>query len=185
MPSAGALTVMAARSASSLLSFSSAWARWTFSFSNSRRCLLSARGRLILVRFQSISARSAASLIFSSNAGQGELQRLVVGGLGPFEDELRPLHGVAGPLQDDLLGLLGQVVGLVHLLELPQFLLLVLDHVLGHLEHERRSIFSARGFSTSRYCFQSSSGDPVGSLVGLDVQRGRLLQGLQLLLGLL
>ncbi len=76
--------------------------------------------------------------------------------------------------QDHALGFLGQVVGLVHLLELDQLLLRVFDvefHELDHLVH----IFHRLGFADVEEVFQLLVGPLLRRLRGSQFERRRLL----------
>ncbi len=67
---------------------------------------------------------------------QADFQHFVAAELGVFQAELGELDRVALPLEDDFFGFLREVVGLVHLFELVELVLFVVEHEVVVLDHE-------------------------------------------------
>ncbi len=103
---------------------------------------------------------------------------------GPFQEELRLVDLAPRALQDDLLRLLGEVVGLVHLLQLVQLFLRVLEVVLRVLQHLLRAAAVHRLVDFDKV-LQLPLRFLIGALCGPEVERHRRLQRRQVQLGLL
>ena len=82
--------------------------------------------------------------------------------LRELESDLRGFHAFALPFEDDLLGVLREVVGFVHLLELFQFLSLRVEPQAGLLQRE----IGARHLGRAAHVLEMLPG--LGSLLGLD-----------------
>ena len=115
---------------------------------------------------------------------QDDLRLLLVSDLGRLEGELGPADRVALTLEDYLLRLFGQVVGLVHLLELAELLPHVFEHVLAVLQRVGRVLLRQRAVDL-REAFEVLHG-PLLIAGGLGELLGRgLLEESKLLFGLL
>ena len=95
------------------------------------RFWLKVKGKAARAFCSSIACVTAASLDLIFLPRQVDLQRRVALELGLLEPDLAGIDLEPRAAKDDLLGLLGQVLGAVHLLELAQLFLGVLEVFAG------------------------------------------------------
>jgi len=138
------------------------------------------QGFLGLVPLQFQASRGLLDVLFLSR--EPHLDRFVVAHVAHLDGKLGLFEVVAGPLQDDLFGFLGQVVGLIHLFELPDFFLLVFKVVLGAFQSEVGRLLLHGGLDVEislqilRRVFLAAGRQ-------LQIQRREVLQQRDLLLG--